>query len=576
MQSAPLTLGVQSNPGRDVAAGVARLINCRMEDAGPEGKAQYPLYAIDGFTQFATSAASGTGAMRAILAASSSFAYAVSGTKVLKIGTAGGTATVISGKSQTATITVASPGVVTMAAHGLREGAAIVFSTTGALPTGITAGTTYYVRSTSLATNTFTISAAAGINGTAVNTSGTQSGTHTVATASTVSASGLVTMDINRKATQQIGIATSDGHYYVVENDVLVEYSGTIAELASGTLQSLVFVNGYFVLTFDNGEFFYTGLDEARTIDPLKVAEANYAPDNLVRPFRRGNGLVLFGERSTEFYDDTGAADFTFERQTGANFGLWAPGSAAQIPASGGEGRDTIAFIQAESNGGGYAGVCLLNGYGTTPISDPFVDRTIQAGSRSTIRAYVRKEQDVWFYVVTDLVNYTLAYNLKKGLWHEEKSSGLNFRRISCATSFGDYMLLGDYALAKVYSSQSSLYNAAADSVVTLRHSNDNGTTWRAERSKTIGQSTASMQRFKWLRLGQSREDGKVFQIEITNALMEDGTGVSMFVQPPAVHAYPNPVRFFKVFLDVVQASSRNSKPKGVLGGKVDFQVLRG
>lgn len=76
------------------------------------------------------------------------------------------------------TMTIASPAVITLAAHGLIAGDTIKITTTGALPTGITAGTTYYVISAGLATNTFEISATSG--GSAINTSGSQSGTHTM------------------------------------------------------------------------------------------------------------------------------------------------------------------------------------------------------------------------------------------------------------------------------------------------------------------------------------------------------------------------------------------------------------
>jgi hypothetical protein len=74
----------------------------------------------------------------------------------------------------TATITIASPAVVTSTV-GYTEGAAIKFSTTGALPTGITAGTTYYVYN--VEGLTFQLLTAAGA---VVNTSGSQSGVHTI------------------------------------------------------------------------------------------------------------------------------------------------------------------------------------------------------------------------------------------------------------------------------------------------------------------------------------------------------------------------------------------------------------
>ena len=79
--------------------------------------------------------------------------------------------------SATITMTIATPGVVTWTSHGFSADQAVSFSTTGALPTGVTAGTIYYVISTGLTANTFRFSATVG--GAAINTSGTQSGTHT-------------------------------------------------------------------------------------------------------------------------------------------------------------------------------------------------------------------------------------------------------------------------------------------------------------------------------------------------------------------------------------------------------------
>ncbi len=89
-------------------------------------------------------------------------------------------------RTATATVTIATPCVVTWNAHGLATGQSIQFSTTGALPTGITAGTPYFIRR--IDANTFHLydtlaNAMAGVySGSTtgrVNTSGSQSGTHT-------------------------------------------------------------------------------------------------------------------------------------------------------------------------------------------------------------------------------------------------------------------------------------------------------------------------------------------------------------------------------------------------------------
>jgi len=75
---------------------------------------------------------------------------------------------------RTCTISIASPGVVTRAGHGLEDGARMHLYTDGALPTGLSLLTDYYV--VNATADTFQLSASLG--GAAINTSGGQSGTH--------------------------------------------------------------------------------------------------------------------------------------------------------------------------------------------------------------------------------------------------------------------------------------------------------------------------------------------------------------------------------------------------------------
>jgi len=81
--------------------------------------------------------------------------------------------------TETVTITIASPGVVTRTAHGLAANTPIMLYNSGNsgehLPTGLASRTLYYVK-TVVDANNFTLSATSG--GTVINTSGTQSGTH--------------------------------------------------------------------------------------------------------------------------------------------------------------------------------------------------------------------------------------------------------------------------------------------------------------------------------------------------------------------------------------------------------------
>lgn len=81
--------------------------------------------------------------------------------------------------TSTVTISIATPGVVTWTAHGLRSGDIIQLTTTGALPTGLSASTSYWVTKVDADTFKLSTSLANAQAGTYIATSGSQSGTHT-------------------------------------------------------------------------------------------------------------------------------------------------------------------------------------------------------------------------------------------------------------------------------------------------------------------------------------------------------------------------------------------------------------
>lgn len=80
----------------------------------------------------------------------------------------------------TATITIASPGVVTLSGHLFSTGDSFYFTTTGALPTNLSANTLYYARYVSTSTFNVSTTRANAFAGTVVVTAGSQSGVHTV------------------------------------------------------------------------------------------------------------------------------------------------------------------------------------------------------------------------------------------------------------------------------------------------------------------------------------------------------------------------------------------------------------
>jgi hypothetical protein len=101
------------------------------------------------------------------------------------------------------TVTIATPAVFTLAGHGFIAGSQVIFSTTGALPTGLSTGINYYVITAGLTSNNFEV--AATLSGTAINTSGTQSGVHSVAKVKNAMSTGPVSIADGVSVTVQTG-----------------------------------------------------------------------------------------------------------------------------------------------------------------------------------------------------------------------------------------------------------------------------------------------------------------------------------------------------------------------------------
>jgi hypothetical protein len=144
-----------------------------------------------------------------------------------------------SAATQTFTATIASPAVITCNGHGLRNGDAVIFTTTGTLPTNLTALTQFFV--INAAANTFQVSAT--LNGTAINSSGSQSGTHTLHTNAKNVAMTLAIDDEISKTDHSIYLVSTYATSvsvteYNLRAALTVGAMGSLPNIASGTSSS--------------------------------------------------------------------------------------------------------------------------------------------------------------------------------------------------------------------------------------------------------------------------------------------------------------------------------------------------
>lgn len=375
--------------------------------------------------------------------------------------------------------------------------------------------------------------------------------------------SGYAYLARNNASPANICIVTSDGLIrFITSNSVTTpSISGAIP---SSEFNSVISIDGFFLITCSGGDFYTTSVD-ATTIDDLDFASASTNSDGLLRGVRRGPEAVLLGPKSTEFWRNTGAADFPFERVHSTTFGCYAAPSAVVVSAA------TDAVIMAATNAdGAFIGIVMVGGYEAQKISPLALDRAIRdEPTLSSIRAFTHTRSGTTFYTITGS-SFTWEYNLRTGFWHERTSSGLDIWRIVDSVHFGGKTIYADYNAATLYQASSSLTPGSA-SQVTLRQSLNGGSTWHTTRTKAIGGSGSERTRLRFNRLGQAKEDGRVLEIAMTNAVIEDGTANSMTILPQAIHSFPARTICNSVHVDVTSGASLTNKPKGILNLAADI-----
>lgn len=224
----------------------------------------------------------------------------------------GDTWAIVSGNSFT--VTIASPAVFSSTGHGLLENDTVVFATTGALPTGLVAGTTYYVIATGLTADAFEVSTSQG--GAAVNTSGTQSGTQTFR----------ITTNANGN-----GLEIWKNYVFVARNAKLDVYSGSAwtnnwKTIDSDTLWHPMFVSKNDYMLYGGASRYVYSLEEVsgQTFAPGTAATFTWTQQALDLPpnYRikcleeQGNNLMIGTWMGSNIYDFKVADIFPWDRSS--------------------------------------------------------------------------------------------------------------------------------------------------------------------------------------------------------------------------------------------------------------------
>jgi hypothetical protein len=531
---------LRSNPAPFKFMGEARLINAFAEEIGPENKTPVAIIPIPGqatFASFVETASRGmlpVPELETLFTVHSSTLYMVdeNGDETAIDGIVAGSSPVIMERGPArfmqadVTISIASPAVIGWTNHNLPADTPVQFATTGSLPTGLEAGKTYYVIASGLTNNSFEISETVG--GSAVNTTGGQSGTQTA---------------IRGEATYQV-VIVSDEVTYCIEDGHLF-----FVDLPEPAV-SVTYLSGRWIYAAASGRFYYSALNDARSVDALSYATAEARPDGLVRGLADRGELWLFGDATTEVYTPSDDADAPFIPLGGSFIDK---GCASKM---------TVVSFDNAPHWLGHDGVVYRGqGYNAERVSTHPVERAIAAiTDKTTIRAYTYLQDGHAFYVLT-CPDWTWVFDAATKTWHERKSYSRNdWLAWPYASAFGKH-LVGDKASGAIRELKSdtwtengqpirvelilpdipgeNIFNRLEIDVATgvglsvasttlgydpkvmLSWSDDGGYTWSSERIESIGKQGEYHRTVAFTRMGKSKKKGRRYRIAMTDPVIK-------------------------------------------------------
>jgi hypothetical protein len=253
-----------------------------------------------------------------------------------------------------------------------------------------------------------------------------------------VGGTGLVTFAINSNGLLsegsgfrgQIAVAQSGGAW-VIANAVVSPLTDT--DLPS-TVNSVSFMDGYFLFTIPDGRIFASGLNDTE-IDALSFATAESKADGLVRGFVHGGAFYAAGTNTIEPWLNVGLEPFPLTRATSViPIGLKSAAAIAGFE----EGWDANPFFVAHDGT-----VHELKGYRTERVSTPAVEDFIARSTDAELEAccYTHRGHPIW--ALSSSLG-TWCFDVGSRQWHERKSTGATRWRASRSVKVASGWLLGD------------------------------------------------------------------------------------------------------------------------------------
>jgi WD40 repeat protein len=203
--------------------------------------------------------------------------------------------------------------------------------------------------------------------------------------------------------------------------------------------------------------WFHSNLADATDYNSLDRYESEASPDRIVGLAVSGSEVVVFNQRTIEFFYNAGAATGTFQNRR-------------QPIARGCASRHTIAKLDNTLMWLADDGVVYrLNGYSAVPLSTRVMDRAIAGFNWAEAFAFTWEDRGFKVYCLTFPNGLTFCYDVVSGLWTRRGSYGMDRWRLSHAIKWGGTWYGGDFREGRLWEIAWGYYLEGRDPLVRRR-----------------------------------------------------------------------------------------------------------
>lgn len=247
-------------------------------------------------------------------------------------------------------------------------------------------------------------------------------------------------VDIAHNGSVVLAVDGADGYTYTIASTTLAEIDDS--DFLAGA-KTCAWLDGYFVV--EDGETFAISEDGA-SWDSTDRGVPEFNPDGIVRVVADHGELVILGQNTIEFWQNTGATDFPFAplKSSTAEWGCAAKDSVVKA-------NDSLTLLAKNSDG--QAAVVRLRGYVPEVISTPDLEHILAGyATMSDATAFAYKEGGHPFYQINfPSADASWLYDAYSNKWSPVASDGIGRNRREIGVQFLDKTVVSDYANGQLY-----------------------------------------------------------------------------------------------------------------------------